>query len=156
MTRAAGRPKAGVGPGASDGLGAPPGADSAAADVPAAAEPAGVDRPASGDARRDAAGASLAPLRVRIDAIDREIVALLDERARIALEIGRVKDASGGRAIRDPKREAEVIERVTSTSAGLFPEPELVALYRRLIAATRQVQAEQRRQTRRAGREPEG
>ena len=93
---------------------------------------------------------------MRIDAIDREIVALLDERARIALEIGRVKDASGGRAIRDPKREAEVIERVTSTSAGLFPEPELVALYRRLIAATRQVQAEQRRQTRRAGREPEG
>ena len=93
----------------------------------------------------DAAAVVLAPLRVRIDAIDREIVALLNERAEIALEIGRVKDASGGRAIRDPKREAEVIERVTSTSAGLFPEPELVALYRRLIAATRQVQADQRR-----------
>jgi chorismate mutase/prephenate dehydratase len=98
----------------------------------------------------DAAAVTLAPLRVRIDAIDREIVALLNERAEIALEIGRVKDASGGRAIRDPRREAEVIERVTSTSAGLFPEPELVALYRRLIAATRQVQAEQRRRAKAA------
>ena len=98
----------------------------------------------------DAAAVVLAPLRVRIDAIDREIVALLNERAEIALEIGRVKDASGGRAIRDPKREAEVIERVTSTSAGLFPEPELVALYRRLIAATRQVQTDQRRRAKAA------
>jgi chorismate mutase len=83
-------------------------------------------------------------------------VALLNERAQIALEIGRVKDASGGRAIRDPKREAEVIERVTSTSAGLFPEPELVALYRRLIAATRSVQAEQRRRAKLAEGEPRG
>jgi chorismate mutase/prephenate dehydratase len=104
----------------------------------------------------DAASAALAPLRTRIDAIDREIVALLNERAQIALEIGRVKDASGGRAIRDPKREAEVIERVTSTSAGLFPEPELVALYRRLIAATRSVQAEQRRRAKLAEGEPRG
>ena len=132
---------------------------------PTAGGPSGANAAArSGTARSldggaggaDAATAALAPLRVRIDAIDREIVALLNERAEIALEIGRVKDASGGRAIRDPKREAEVIERVTSTSAGLFPEPELVALYRRLIASTRQVQAEQRRRARIVESEPRG
>ena len=99
-------------------------------------------------------GASLAPLRERIDAIDAEIVALLNERARIALAIGRVKDAQGQRPIRDPAREAAVIERVTSASEGLFPEPELVALYRKLIAATRKVQAEQRRGKHPAGDEP--
>jgi chorismate mutase / prephenate dehydratase len=93
-------------------------------------------------------GAALAPLRERIDAIDHEIVALLNERARIALEIGRVKDAQGEKPIRDPAREAAVIERVTAESEGLFPEPELVALYRKLIAATRKVQAEQRRSRR--------
>lgn len=116
-------------------------------------------RPADSRAAAEAASAAaaaLAPLRLRIDAIDREIVALLNERAEIALEIGRVKDSSGGRAIRDPKREAEVIERVTSTSAGLFPQPELVALYRRLIAATRQVQEEQRRRAKLAEGEPRG
>jgi chorismate mutase/prephenate dehydratase len=100
------------------------------------------------DSTADAAadlGAALAPLRERIDAIDNEIVALLNERARIALEIGRVKDAQGQKPIRDPAREAAVIERVTSASEGLFPQPELVALYRKLISATRKVQADQRR-----------
>ena len=90
-------------------------------------------------------------LRERIDEIDAAIVALLDERARIALQVGQVKQASGRRAVRDAAREAEVIERVTGASAGLFPEPELVALYRKLIAATRRVQHAQRRAGRSAG-----
>lgn len=89
--------------------------------------------------------AELRRLRERIDEIDAAIVALLDERARIALEVGQVKQAAGRRAVRDAAREAEVIERVTGASAGLFPEPELVALYRKLIAATRRVQHAQRR-----------
>ena len=93
----------------------------------------------------DATGPALAPFRARIDAIDREIVALLNERAEIALEIGRVKQVTGRRAVRDARREAEVLEHVTNASAGLFPEPELVALYRKLIAATRRVQHAQRR-----------
>jgi chorismate mutase/prephenate dehydratase len=93
----------------------------------------------------DRSSAALAPLRERIDAIDQEIVALLNERAQIALEIGRVKKQTGRRTVRDAKREAEVIEHVTSTSAGLFPEPELVALYRKLITATRRVQHAQKR-----------
>ena len=96
-------------------------------------------------AHGDRTGAALAPLRERIDAIDHEIVALLNERAQIALAIGRVKQATGRRTVRDAKRETEVLERVTSASAGLFPEPELVALYRRLIAATRRVQHAQKR-----------
>ena len=45
--------------------------------------------------------AALAPLRERIDAIDHEIVALLNERAQIALEIGRVKQETGRRTVRD-------------------------------------------------------
>ena len=95
--------------------------------------------------RGDPTAEALAPLRDRIDAIDHEIVALLNERAQIALEIGRVKQETGRRTVRDPAREAEVLERVTSASAGLFPEPELVALYRKLIAATRRVQHAQKR-----------
>ena len=110
------------------------------------------DRDEPGVVRADAAAlgdktaAALAPLRERIDAIDHEIVALLNERAQIALEIGRVKEQTGRRTVRDTTREAEVLERVTSASAGLFPEPELVALYRKLIAATRRVQHAQKRQ----------
>ena len=101
----------------------------------------------------DRTAAALAPLRERIDAIDHEIVALLNERAQIALEIGRVKEQTGRRTVRDSQRETEVLERVTSASAGLFPEPELVALYRKLIAATRRVQHAQKRAAAGAGAE---
>lgn len=103
----------------------------------------------------DRTAAALEPLRERIDAIDHEIVALLNERAQIALEIGRVKERTGRRTVRDARREAEVLERVTSASAGLFPEPELVALYRKLIAATRRVQHAQKRAAA-AGGDPDG
>jgi chorismate mutase/prephenate dehydratase len=96
----------------------------------------------------DPTAEALAPLRDRIDAIDREIVALLNERAQIALEIGRVKQVTGRRTVRDAAREAQVLEHVTSASAGLFPEPELVGLYRKLIAATRRVQHAQKREKR--------
>jgi chorismate mutase/prephenate dehydratase len=117
--------------------------------------PDGSDTPLADNAA-DSTSEALSPLRERIDAIDHQIVALLNERAEIALEIGRIKEATGRRAIRDPKREAEVIERVTSASSGLFPEPELVSLYRTLIAATRKVQAEQRRRAKVTGPDPEG
>lgn len=97
----------------------------------------------------------LAPLRARIDEIDREIVGLLNERAEIALEIGRIKKATGRRAIRDAAREQQVIEQVTRASAGLFPEPELVALYRTLIAATRKVQSRDRARIRESAEKAE-
>jgi chorismate mutase/prephenate dehydratase len=93
----------------------------------------------------DPTAEALTPFRDRIDAIDHEIVALLNERAQIALEIGRVKQVTGRRTVRDAAREAQVLERVTSASAGLLPDPELVSLYRKLIAATRRVQHAQKR-----------
>jgi chorismate mutase len=99
----------------------------------------------------DPTAEALAPLRQRIDTIDHEIVALLNERAQIALEIGSVKQVTGRRTVRDAAREAQVLEHVTSASAGLFPEPELVALYRKLIAATRRVQHAQKRDRGRGG-----
>jgi chorismate mutase len=133
-------------------MAAEPGADRAAGmattSADARADPsadARADPPADGPAGAAPGDAALSPLRERIDAIDQEIVALLNERARIALEIGRVKQVTGRRSVRDASREEQVIEHVTSVSAGLFPEPELVALYRKLIAATRRVQHAQRR-----------
>jgi chorismate mutase/prephenate dehydratase len=117
-----------------------------------AAQPRAAVEPAAGAlSGGDPTAEALAPLRERIDAIDREIVALLNERAQIALEIGRVKQVTGRRTVRDAAREAQVMEHVTNASAGLFPEPELVGLYRKLIAATRRVQHAQKR-----ARQPDG
>ena len=86
----------------------------------------------------------LARLRRRIDALDRRIVGLLNERAELGREVGREKVAAGRRAIRDAAREREVLLRVTMANAGPIPQADLLAIYRRLIASTRALEARDR------------
>ena len=83
----------------------------------------------------------LARLRQRIDALDRKIVGLLNERAELGREVGREKVAAGRRAVRDAEREREVLLRVTMANTGPIPQADLLAIYRRLIAATRALEA---------------
>ena len=88
--------------------------------------------------------AELRRLRERIDALDRRIVALLNERAELAREAGLAKAAAGRRAIRDGEREREVLLRVTMANQGPLPQADLLALYRRLMIATRALEARDR------------
>lgn len=88
--------------------------------------------------------AELRRLRERIDALDRRIVALLNERAEVAREAGLAKTAIGRRAIRDGEREREVLLRVTMANQGPLPQADLLALYRRLMIATRALEARDR------------
>lgn len=90
-------------------------------------------------------------LRRRIDALDRRIVAMLNERARLAREAGAAKAAAGRRAIRDPEREREVLLRVSMANEGPLPQADLLVLYRRLFAATRALETRDRDRDR-AGR----
>jgi chorismate mutase / prephenate dehydratase len=84
-------------------------------------------------------------LRRRIDALDRRIVALLSERAEMGREVGREKFAAGRRAIRDAEREREVLLRVTMANTGPIPQADILAIYRRLMAATRALEARDRK-----------
>jgi chorismate mutase/prephenate dehydratase len=93
---------------------------------------------------RHAESAELRRLRRRIDALDRRIVALLNERAQLALDVGEAK-AAAGRPVRDADREREVLLRVSMGNGGPLPQHDLLALYRKLIAATRRLEAEARR-----------
>jgi chorismate mutase/prephenate dehydratase len=89
-------------------------------------------------------------LRRRIDALDRRIVALLNERASLGREVGRAKTAAGWRAIRDAERERDVLLRVAMANGGPMPQADLLAIYRRLIAATRALEGVDRRRERAA------
>ena len=64
-------------------------------------------------------------------------MALLNERTRIGLRAGELKRAAGERDVRDAAREREVLSRVAEANEGPLPNADLLALYRRLIAATR-------------------
>jgi chorismate mutase/prephenate dehydratase len=91
-------------------------------------------------------------LRQRIDALDRRIVGLLNERATLARDAGRAKSAAGRRAIRDAEREREVLLRVSMANEGPLPQADLLALYRRLFAATRALETRDRDRDRAARR----
>ena len=95
--------------------------------------------------------AELRRLRRRIDALDRRIVALLNERAELGRDVGREKVASGRRAVRDAEREREVLLRVTMANAGPMPQADLLAIYRRLITVTRGLETRDRTRARRNG-----
>lgn len=80
----------------------------------------------------------LAELRAQIDELDRRIVELLNARARIVVEIGKLKHQSGA-AIYAPDREKIVLERIRQANrqqGGPLPDLCLEAIYRELMSGS--------------------
>jgi chorismate mutase/prephenate dehydratase len=73
-------------------------------------------------------------LRTEIDALDGELVALLQRRARLAQRIGALK---GGASAYRPEREAEVLRRVAARDANPLPAAALTRVFREVISACR-------------------
>lgn len=80
----------------------------------------------------------LAPWRAEIDRIDESILALLNERAQAALEVGKVKqnyDAED--AILKPEREAMIVRRLQGVNKGPFTAASVQAVWGQIISACR-------------------
>ena len=95
--------------------------------------------PRHGGSRREDSP-ELRRLREAIDALDRRIVGLVNERADLTRAIGGEK-VRLGRPIRDAGREREVLLRVSIANEGPTPQADLLAIYRRLIATARALEA---------------
>ena len=93
-------------------------------------------KPVEKPARAVARTPTIAGLRAGIDRIDRELVQLMNQRAKLAHEIGKIKDATGIVAY-DPAREEEVLARISELSRGPLQAIGLRAIYRELISASR-------------------
>jgi len=74
----------------------------------------------------------LAADRAKIDAVDRRVVALLNERAILVRDIGRIKQQSGA-AVNDPTRVAEVLRRVAGANRGPLPHAQLQRIYEVIV-----------------------
>lgn len=70
--------------------------------------------------------------RAEIDAIDTEILELLNRRAAIALRVGAAKTVVDT-SLCDPKRESEVLERLTSANKGPFDAHSIETIFQRII-----------------------
>jgi len=85
------------------------------------------------------AHSALARCRERIDAIDRRLVELLNERTTIVEEIGRVKQQAR-LAIYEPKRESDVFDNITSHNRGPLSGDGVKRIFERIIDEMRRVQ----------------
>jgi chorismate mutase len=78
---------------------------------------------------------------MEIDELDRRLVELLSERARAAVEIGRLKRDTS-LPIYEPERERIVFENVQKMNPGPLPGRDLVRIYERIMDVMRNIQKE--------------
>src|SRR6478672_12618919 len=81
----------------------------------------------------------IAGWRTNIDELDRRLVELLNERARAAHEIGKLK-RNTSMPIYEPQREKTIFENVQRANRGPLPESELRQVFERIIDVMRNIQ----------------
>jgi chorismate mutase len=77
--------------------------------------------------------------RKKIDDMDRRLVALLNERAAAAVEIGRLK-RNTSLPVYEPERERVVIANVQQSSSGPLAARDLAQIYERIMDVMRSIQ----------------
>lgn len=77
--------------------------------------------------------------RNEIDQIDEQLVRLLNERSKCAIELGRIKRELG-LAIYSPDREKQVIQHVTSVNGGPLDAAAVRRLFERIIDESRSIE----------------
>ncbi|HEY1683775.1 MAG TPA: prephenate dehydratase [Tepidisphaeraceae bacterium] len=77
----------------------------------------------------------LSELRVKIDTLDEKIVELLNARAQVVVEVGKVKQTSNT-PIYAPDREKAVLDKVRKLNHGPLPDRCLEAVYRELMSGS--------------------
>lgn len=89
--------------------------------------------------------ANLKSLRSQIDKLDLQILDLLNKRAAVAGQIGKVKSEQGGEVqVFSAAREEEVVQNILAANKGPLQELTLKSIFRELISASRALQRVQR------------
>lgn len=86
---------------------------------------------------------TLEELRAQIDRIDREVVALLNERARVSERVGEIKRGDGNQPpvrVYQPDREEQVYANVAAANEGPLSSEALRAIYREILSSSRALQ----------------
>jgi chorismate mutase / prephenate dehydratase len=78
---------------------------------------------------------TLEDLRKRIDDVDRRLIELLNERAKVVVEVGAYKRESGA-PIYAPDREASLLRKILETNPGPLPNRTIEAVYREMMSGS--------------------
>lgn len=77
----------------------------------------------------------LSALRQAIDALDAQLLQLLNQRAALAQEVGQWKAAQGDTVFYRPERERQVLERVAAHNPGPLSDNEVKRLFREIMSS---------------------
>jgi chorismate mutase len=77
--------------------------------------------------------------RARIDAIDKQLLELLSQRANYAIEVGKIKNQRNVQVF-DPERERQVIQTILRENKGPLGEDALRRIFERVIEECRRVE----------------
>ena len=82
---------------------------------------------------------SMEEIRKNIDEIDSEIIRLLNNRAKAAMEIGKIKEQSNDH-VYAPAREKQIMKQIFSKNQGPLKNDALKAIYKEIISASRSLE----------------
>ncbi|GAB4385158.1 MAG: prephenate dehydratase [Phycisphaerales bacterium] len=94
-----------------------------------------VAKPEPSASETQAQSRALAALRKKIDSLDARLVQLINERAKMVVEIGRLKK-SGATPVYAPHREAEVLERALALNKGPLSNRTIESVFRELMSGS--------------------
>ena len=80
-------------------------------------------------------------LRSRVDEVDRELIRILNERARIVQEIVAIK-AEAGKALFDPKREEEILRKVAEENEGPIYDTSMREIFELILHRIRDLEVQ--------------
>lgn len=83
---------------------------------------------------------NLQHLREQIDVLDQKILSLLNERARLAIEIGHYKMKNNHSEIYDPAREQEIITKVTAHNTGPLQDDHIAHIFKLIMTSCRSLE----------------
>ncbi len=86
---------------------------------------------------------NLSELRTQIDALDLALLALLNQRASLAHEVGEIKRVEGSPVFR-PDRETQVIASLQAGNPGPLKSSSLAVIWREIMSACRALESAQR------------
>ena len=86
---------------------------------------------------------SLPQLRQQIDRLDRQLLRLLNQRARLALRVGMLKQRAH-QAVFNPKREQAILRSILRTNHGPLTDRQVRELFRVILTHSRTLQSRKR------------